>query len=583
MSTKKWMKHRAVISPARLTMPRRLALLLMAAAWSHAAHAATISGTVRSTGGHAVRGALITLASADGLVAETVLSNAAGQYRVDTNKYGKLTLRARAPGMSDEQVALDLPAGAGRFDQVFSVRPLAAGKPLSDSLPAGAHFARLSFPTALARQQFQTNCVSCHQVGTPLTRRARSITEWTAVVERMLINAAYASKTDTSKILLKEYVEVLQRAFDGTPTVAGPAAPLDDVALRARITEWKLKTALIAHDSEFNPADGKYYTVDQGVDSIYITDPATDKTVTVALPPAGVPVGGSFVEQGMAAPYGLAVRHGAHSLQFGPDGMLYITGAIGGEIGVFDPKLHTYKVHRIGGKSLYPHTLRFDAKGMVWFTIAQSNQIGRFDPRTGHFKVIDLPSTMARKDERGPLPYGIDINPKDGSVWYSKLWGSKLGRIDAKSLAVQEFTPPIFGPRRLRFDASGALWIPGFGDGTLSRLDTTTMKYRTYQIPARAGKEVEAPYAVAIDPRTQDVWVTSSMSDRALRFLPKSGRFIAYPLPTRGTYFRDFFFPAPGRVCAPSSPMAPVAEVVEGAMDALVCIDTNDPARIGQR
>src|SRR6185369_2319255 len=97
-------------------------------------------------------------------------------------------------------------------------------------------------------------------------------------------------------------------------------------------------------------------------------------------------------------------------------------------------------------------------------------------------------------DERQPLPYGIDVNPNDGSIWYSKLWAGKIGRIDPKSLQVTEYEPPMFGPRRLRFDARGLLWIPGFGDGTITRLDPSTMSYKSYPIPTLGGGEVEAPY-----------------------------------------------------------------------------------------
>lgn len=545
--------------------------LIITISLSQVAVAATISGSVRNPDNKAVRGALITLTSADGLMSETVFSDDSGKYRLATKKHGKLMLRVRAPLFVDEQQAIDVPAGDGRIEYALTMRRLTTAQAISDSLPASAHFARLSFPTPEARHQFQTDCVSCHPIGSPLTRRVRTREEWEGTVKRMLINAAY-----TSQARLQDYVDILSRAFDGTPTQAREPVAVDAEALRARITEWKLKGALIAHDSEFNPADGRFYTVDQGVDSIYVTDPNNDSTFAVPLPSLGVPMGGGFAERNLATPFGLSVSHGIHSIQLGPDGLFYTTGAIGGEIGVFDPKQRTYKMYRTGGKSLYPHTLRFDAKGIVWFTVAMSNQIGRFDPRTGDIKLIDLPRDMARPDERGPLPYGIDVSPQDGSVWYSKLWGSKIGRIDPQTLEVREFTPPIFGPRRLRFDAKGLLWIPGFGDGTLSSLDTKTMQYKTYRIPALSGNEVEAPYAVAVDPRTQDVWVTSNLSDRAFRFIPKSGRFIAYPLPTRGTYFRDIIFPAAGRVCAPSSPMAPVPEVVEGGMDALVCIDTND-------
>ena len=102
------------------------------------------------------------------------------------------------------------------------------------------------------------------------------------------------------------------------------------------------------------------------------------------------------------------------------------------------------------------------------------------------------------------------------------------------------------------------------------------MKYQVYHIPTLANDEVEAPYSLAVEPRTQDVWVTANMSDRMFRLVQKTGRFTAYPLPTRGTYFRDVFLPGDGRVCASSNPMPALPEVLEGGMDSLVCLEPTE-------
>jgi streptogramin lyase len=48
------------------------------------------------------------------------------------------------------------------------------------------------------------------------------------------------------------------------------------------------------------------------------------------------------------------------------------------------------------------------------------------------------------------LPYGIDINPVNGSICYAKLNVNKIGRINPKTFAVREFDTPQKGPRRLR-------------------------------------------------------------------------------------------------------------------------------------
>lgn len=536
--------------------------------WITAAHAATVTGTVARGDGAGVRAALVTLTSRDGLFSETVFTDRTGRFHITTGQHGALTLRARAPYLADASETLDLPAAEGSVARRLTLRELTDPQSISDSLPASAHFTRVKFPTRIARQQFQTDCLSCHQLGNPFTRKARTPEQWSAILTLMLQYAGYTTPTH-----LREYADTLQSAFDGSPTHVTEHEVVKNEVLKARIVEWKLPGAVIAHDSEVGPADGKFYTVDQGVDVIYVTDPVINSTTSIPLPDGGVPVGGRFAERGLPIPFNLSVRHGVHSLQFGPDGRLYITGAIGGEIGVFDVAKRTYQTHSIGGTSLYPHTLRFDMQGIAWFTMSQSNQVGRFDPATGQIKVIELPRGMVRQDERQPLPYGLDVNPLDGTIWYSKLWANKIGRIDPKTLEVAEFVPPMVGPRRLRFDATGLLWIPGFGDGTLVRLDTRTMSYRSYRIPTLSSGEVEAPYAVAVNPYTQDVWITANMSDRVFRFDPKTSSFTAYPLPTRGTYSRDFFFTRDGKVCAPTSPMPPRQEVLEGGMDAIVCVE----------
>jgi virginiamycin B lyase len=553
-----------------MPMPSRTKLVLAALTvlgTSGVTHAAMLTGTV-SSGGRPVTGALVTLADDERLVSETVLTDATGRYQLATKLTGSLRLRARAQLSADQSVSVQINKGDEKLRNSFNLKRLKGAQAISDSLPASAHFARIQFKDPELRKQFQLDCLSCHPIGNPYTRIPREKATWNAILQKMVRYCGYSSD-----VRVADYASAMYRAFDGSTIEAGKPAVIDPEVLSARITEWKLKGAQIAHDTEFNPADGRFYTTDMAIDQIYVTDPKTHTTTTVPLPDAGVPVGGSFSEKGYPTPFGLTSRHGLHSMQVGPNGLIYTTGSIGGELGVFDPVAHTYKVYRLGPTVLYPHTLRFAEDGMLWFTVFISNQVGRFDPATEEITLIELPNHMARKDERQPGAYGLDVNPLDGSIWYSKLWANMIGRIDPKTLEVKEFEPPVFGPRRIRFDRSGNLWIPGFGDGTLAKLDTRTMAYTVHEIPPLAPGEVEAPYAVGVDPRTQDVWITANQSDRMFRFMPASGRFIAYPLPSRGTYMRDVIFPGDGRVCSSSNPMPPLEVVVEGGMDALVCID----------
>lgn len=533
--------------------------------------AAAIDGQVVDDVDAPISGALITLIRADGLYSETVYSDNEGNFHLDTALEGELTLRARAPRFADAEQTVGLRA-TDMAKVAFAMRPLTSPDELSYGLTASAQFKRLNFKSQTQRQDFQNDCLSCHQMGNERTRKAAPTEYWQVTVERMLGFSGNANQET-----LAEYVELLSKGFDGTPYVVEQNYDVAPEVLRASITEWKLPGAQIAHDGEIYPKDGRFYTVDGVTDEIFITDPVSNETEVVPVPAMGVPLGGNFPAMGLPIPIGMNdSRHGLHSLQLGLDGRFYITSALGGTITAFDPDSRSFEDYPVGSDALWPHTIRFDEKGIAWFTIAISNQIGRFDPATGDMTVIELPATTARPDAGFMFPYGIDVSPIDGSIWYTRLWAKKVGRIDPETLAVEEFDPPISGPRRLRFDARGNLWIPGFGDGALVKLDTATMGYTTYDMPRLSPGESEAPYAVAVDPLRQDVWMTANMSDRLFRFLPEEERFVTYPLPTRGTYTREFFFPADGRICSPASPLPAAPDVIEGGMDTIVCLDLGE-------
>ena len=85
-----------------------------------------------------------------------------------------------------------------------------------------------------------------------------------------------------------------------------------------------------------------------------------------------------------------------------------------------------------------------------------------------------------------PVPYGVDVAP-DGAVWFSQLNDHRIGRVDPDDFGIEMIDTPFTGPRRLRFDARGALWIPGFSSGVVARFDPATREFRNSRCrPSRA-------------------------------------------------------------------------------------------------
>jgi streptogramin lyase len=150
-----------------------------------------------------------------------------------------------------------------------------------------------------------------------------------------------------------------------------------------------------------------------------------------------------------------------------------------------------------------------------------------------------------------PVPYGIDIGP-DGGVWFSQLNVRRIGRIDPESGSYELYDTPFPGPRRLRFDSQGHLWIPAFSAGLLARFNPKTKEFKSWDLPTRP-KGSETPYALNVDRKTDVVWICGTNSDTLIRFDPKTEQYTIYPLPTRVTYTREIDFDEEGGIWTSNS------------------------------
>ena len=559
--------------------------------------AVTLSGQVTGPEGKAVAGATVSLFSEDKQRKDSVYTAQDGSYANRTDFRCKLVLRARIAGLGDSEREVAMDAGAAqRVDLVM--RPYGNAQEASDALPASAHNARLPWQSAEDKKPFVSQCMYCHQVGNALTRVARPQSAWEQTIARMEGYFAMLSGRE-----IKAISATLAKGFDGKPVDAiHRAAPSTELA-RAKVEQWMVGDSMsFIHDTDVGD-DEKLYGTDEGHDILWVLDRKTHKVDKYPLPDTDLPVGGKFV--GMQLPIGIFTgKHGPHSMAQGKDGRIWITNALSGTLMSFDPATKAFKVYEVPGDVLYPHTIRMDSAGVVWFTNVASNQVTRFDTKTEQMKTLRLPSngffrwvtdmlfpTMLKLTSWFPaknlhlslshqkwlghdilaFPYGIDINPRDGSVWYAKLYASKIGRIDPQTLEITEYDTPMKGPRRPRFAPDGKLWIPAFDDGGLMSFDPATAKFTSTKLPVLAAGEHEVPYALNVHPQTGEVWIAANNSDRILRYFPKTGAFLAYPSPSRVTVLRDWAFTKDGRACSSTSNLP--AYGMEDGVDSFICIN----------
>ncbi len=573
------------------------AVVLVALGAATSADAAGFRGKITKPDGQPAFGAMVTVFNAEKTARQTVYTAADGSYAIRTPYAGKLDVRARLANYDDRTEMVD-----SRADTVnaldLALKPFASKEAASEALSASAHNVKLEWPSASDKAAFVSQCNYCHQMGNSTTRLPQSHTWWLGTIRKM--EGMLAMVTRWQK---ENFAAVLSHGFNGKPVDARHDYGATAEVTRAKVEEWLVGDALsFIHDLDV-AADGLLYGTDEGHDKLHVLDPTTGKIDIYPLPDIDLPRGGKF--SGMQLPIGVfSGKHGPHSMGQTSDGRIWITNSLSSTLQSFDPKTKQFKVYPVPNDALYPHTVRVDQHDIVWFTIVASNQLGRFDPKTEQMTVMRLPHngfwrwvsdmmlpTLLRVSSWLPdsalmlefsharflgfevmaFPYGIDIHPKDGSVWYAKLYANKIGRVDPKTMQVQEFDTPLRGPRRPRFDADGILWIPAFDEGALMRFDPATATFDSYRIPGVAKDEYETPYALNVWRPTGEVWLAANNSDRVLRFSPKTKTFTSYPSPTRVTVLRDFSFMKDGRVCSSQSNLP--AYAIEDQRPSYLCID----------
>jgi streptogramin lyase len=550
----------------KIEMTAAAVSLLLLAGCGAGSDVAPLTGKVNDSQGAPLAGVMVRVSDEKSGLADSTFTNGKGEYRLPTKLAGALKLRFRLPYYTDIAQSLTLDAARPQVRSTVMAK-MTSDSVISDSLPSAYHFDKLRFDAApdamFSRANFQRDCAGCHALGGVVTGNKRSLAEWTAVVALMQGNLS-----NPDPALIAARAERITAGFDGAPVTARPVFPVGAELGDAVIHEFKLPDIAFPHDADLSRDDGLLYTVDRFGNQMVITNLSDGKSVTVAQPPSKRPAvaGNSYAAR--------SVQPGPHSLAQGKTGLWYTTNSTSDEIGVFDPKTRTWKDSFVLPEpARYPHTIRIASDGFIWFTLAGSQQVGRLDPVSGAIKLISLPPAKALGGSGGASVYGIDVSPADGRIWYARLWGDRIGVIDPKTLVATEFASPVKGPRRLRFDASGALWLTGYSEGMIARIDTKTMQSDVYPMPEFAPGARPAPYALAVHPQTQEIWINETSTDRVYRFLPKEKRFVVYPMPLHGSFTRDFTFTKQGWACTTNSPILNAG--LEGGVTGVICFDIN--------
>ena len=502
-----------------------------------AVDAETIRGKVVDQAGKPIEGVMVSAIDDEHRKWTSVFTQKDGSFEVSGLRQVDHNIRTRLMGLADEWSS---GVAAGTHELVITTRP-AKGEELELQRPASSAFSMLAFDNPRDKLNFKMMCSYCHQVGTLGFRTPEKPVDWETMLRRMDgFGGLYPHTRET--IIPRLMNTYKDDAVDKWPTFVPPPAPTG-MAAAATIKMWEMDKPLEGsfHDLELG-RDGLVYAVNISRGRMIALNPKTGEQTAIKFPRGS---------------------HAPHSIETANDGSLWTTMCASGHMARYDIETKQFEVYSSAEapkkRGNYPHTLRInpkDPEGLIWYTDAGSNSCFSIHPLTGFVKEYKLLSAgqaigAGRGESRGITPYGLDYSPVDGMIWYSKLNGNRIGRIDpsADDGDITEWNPPFRGPRRLHVAPDGMVWVPGFGSGVFGKFDPNYEKWTVYELP---DAENQIPYALNVD-KDGIVWICGTGNDTINRFDPKTETLVEFRLPTRVSYTREIEFDDEGNVWTSTS------------------------------
>ena len=544
--------------------PRIAATVLALFASAFLVDAKTITGEVTDSSGKPMGGVMVSAHDLERRQSTSVFSQEDGSFSIDGLREIEFKVRARLMGQLD---VWKEGVHAGTKMQI-KMQP-ATGKDLEKQRPAASAFGMLKFDDLRAKLNFKMMCSYCHQIGTVPFRTPEQPVDWETMIRRM--DGFGGLYKQTQKTVIKRIIDTYKDdAVERWPTFQPPPAPTGSAA-KAKITAWELGKRYESpfHDLEIDPKGRLAYAVNISKHYLVTLDTVTGEQVYKQFPR------GSY---------------GPHSIEPDNEGHMWVTMCATGQMAKYDLNSKEFEIHSSAEaparRGSYPHTLRVnpeDPEGLVWYTDAGRNSCFWIHPKTKKVKEYHLlqanQAVAAGKGEsRGITPYGLDYSPVDGMIWYTKLNGNRIGRIDpnAPDGDIKEWNPPFRGPRRLHVAPDGMIWVPGFGSGVFGKFNPKTEKWTIYDLP---DKDNQIPYALNVAPNGQ-VWICGTGNDSLLRFNPKTEYLVEYRLPNRVSYTREIEFDEDGNVWTSTSGPSRHMETGYGAVIKLEPLDLSDTGGI---
>jgi virginiamycin B lyase len=484
-----------------------------------ASHASTITGTVKGPEGAAFQGAFVEAQNTKTRIAEAVLSDTRGRYRIENLPGGQYRLFIRAVGYrTDPRTGVNLTA-----DQNASF-DFALQNGVVRWADISVYQGKQLFPAAQGKDLLFKNCDICHGFQTRMASVTRDAEGWRDRVAYMRTAMGYglARFTDQDALEVASYLtslfgpeSVLPKSPADMPAYKDTVRPFSSEALNIVYVEYEMPGPSRMPFSAAPDKNGYLWIPNYGVaNKITRLDSRTGEMQDFTVPNVGPAA--------------------IHSAVAAPDGSVWLTESAVNKIARWDPDTQQITEYQDKGSK---HTVRVDSSGIVWAT---GSPFTRFDPETKKFMRFE------------EVAQSYDVKPdKNGDVWFTSLYGHTIGKVDGKTLKVIQWAPPTprSGPRRMEIAPDGMIWFDEFNAGKMARFDPKTETFQEYPLP---GPD-PTPYALGFDADGY-LWYNSHHLDVLGRFDTRTGKVTEYPFPHAELFMREFFRDSQGRMWYGSNP-----------------------------
>ncbi len=169
--------------------------------------------------------------------------------------------------------------------------------------------------------------------------------------------------------------------------------------------------------------------------------------------------------------------------------------------------------------------------GSIWWTGMWASLVGRLDPKTGAMEEYHLPPAAR--------PHSI-VPDRVGNIWYTGNSNATIGKLDPRTGLITEYATGARDPHTAVFHPNGKLYFTAQHAGMLGRVDPATGQVTEIQTRAK-------PYGIKVGP-DQRLWIAFNGTNAIGSMHPDSLAIRYFDLPDERTRTRRLDIASDGRI-----------------------------------